>query len=182
MTRSVLTFLCEAANRFENTVLYSIRCDYFEKNQDFYLAPGRDDQPRMYRKSKAITGVSYPKLCKQFKDDPDYSLLGGQQAQQAIKSVVERVNSYNGLRKAFFDGKVDNHPSLPGYRTPHGLASVTFPGQAVRFDVRSLVVWRRDCGRLCYEKRNRTKLTCHNGNRCRPLGRTIGVYRSKVKA
>ena len=135
MTRSVLQFLCETANRFENTVLYSIRRNYFEKNQDFYLAPGRDDQPRMYRKSKAITGVSCPKLWKQFKTDSDYSLLGGQQAQQAIKSVVERVNSYNGLRKAYFNGTIERHPNLPGYRTSSGLAPITFPGQAVRFDV-----------------------------------------------
>ena len=80
ITRLVLQFLCETASRFENTVLYSVRRDYFEKNQEFYIAPGRDDQPRMYRKSKAITGVSYPKLWKQFKDRPDYSVLGGQQA------------------------------------------------------------------------------------------------------
>ena len=133
--RAILEFLCEAANRFENSVLYSIRQEHFEKNQDFYIAPGRDDQPQLYRKSKAITGVSYPKLCKFFKDDPDYSILGGQTAQQAIKSVVERVKSYNGLRKAFFNGTIERHPSLPGYRTPHGLAAITYPSQAVRFDV-----------------------------------------------
>ena len=62
ITRLVLLFLCKTASRFENTVLYSVRRDYFEKNQEFYIAPGRDDQPRMYRKSKAIMGVSYPKL------------------------------------------------------------------------------------------------------------------------
>ena len=135
ITRLVLQFLCETASRFENTVLYSVRRDYFEKNQEFYIAPGRDDQPRMYRKSKAITEVSYPKLWKQFKDHPDYSVLGGQQAQQAIKSVVERCNSYNGLRKAFFNGQIDKHPNLPGYRTPGGLAPITFPAQAVRFDI-----------------------------------------------
>ena len=135
MTRSVLEFLCETANRFENTVLYSIRRDYFESNQDFYIAPGRDNLPRMYRKSKALSGVSYPKLWKQFKDDPDYSVLGGQQAQQAIKSVVERCQSYNGLRKAFFNGQIDKHPNLPGYRTSGGLAPITFPSQAVRFDI-----------------------------------------------
>ena len=135
MTRSVLQFLCETANRFENTILYSIRQDHFEKNQDFYIAPGRDEQPRLYRKSKAIAGVSYPKLWKQFKDDPDYSILGGQQAQQAIKSVIERVKSYNGLRKAFFNGTIDRHPNIPGYRTPGGLALLTFPGQAVSFNI-----------------------------------------------
>ena len=113
ITRLVLQFLCETASRFENTVLYSVRRDYFEKNQEFYIAPGRDDQPRMYRKSKAITEVSYPKLWKQFKDRPDYSVLGGQQAQQAIKSVVERCNSYNGLRKAFFNGQIDARVEKP---------------------------------------------------------------------
>ena len=133
--RSIVQFLCEGANRFENSVLYAIRQDHFEKNQDFYIAPGRDDQPRLYRKSKAVTGVSYPKLWKLFKDDPDYSILGGLTAQQAIKSVVERVKSYNGLRKAFFNGTIERHPSLPGYRTPDGLAPITFPGQAVRFDI-----------------------------------------------
>ena len=134
-TKSVIQFLCKTANRFENTVLYSIRQDYFEKNQDFYIAPGRNDQPRLIRKSKSLTGVSYPKLCKLFKDDPDYSILGGQQAQQSLKSVVERCKSYNGLRKAYFDGTIDKHPNLPNYRTSGGLASVAFPGQAVRFDI-----------------------------------------------
>lgn len=39
--------------------------------------------------------VSYAQLCKEFKDNGHYQAIGGQQAQQTIKSVVEAIRGYN---------------------------------------------------------------------------------------
>ncbi len=132
-TRALIQFQSEAAKNLYNSVLYQVRQDYFESNQEFVELCGRDDIPRLVRKLKRVK-ASYAQLCKQFKQHPNYKILGGQCAQQTIKSVVESVTSYNGLLNAYFKGEV-NCPRIPSYRTSRGLAPIAFPAQGIKFDL-----------------------------------------------
>ena len=69
--------------------IISLSCEiqtYFDK----------DDLFRCSYKARRVK-VSYAQLCKDFKDNPHYKALGGQQGQQCLKSVVESVKSYNQL-------------------------------------------------------------------------------------
>lgn len=81
-----------------------------------------------------VKTAKYADLCLQMKDNPHYKALGGQSAQQVIKSVAESFASYNGILSNFFKGEADR-PSLPNYRTKGGLASISYPAQAVQFDI-----------------------------------------------
>ncbi len=134
-TRALIIYQCEASNNLYNTVLYSIRQAYFESNQDFYVAPGRDDLPRQYRKLKKVKGVSYANLCKEYKSDPNFKCMTSAMAQQTIKSVVEAITSYNLLLEAYFKGTGTQRPSLPKYRTSRGLAPLATPARWVGWDI-----------------------------------------------
>ena len=134
-TRALMEYQCRVSNDLYNTVLYSIRQRYFENNRDFYIAPGRDDQPRQYRKLKVVKGVSYAKLCKDFKTDPNFKSLTSAMAQQTIKSVVEAVTSYNQLLDRYFQNRGNQRPRLPGYRTSRGMAPIATPGRWVKWDI-----------------------------------------------
>ncbi|NES87005.1 MAG: IS200/IS605 family element transposase accessory protein TnpB [Moorea sp. SIO2B7] len=68
------------------------------------------------------------------KEDSNYKVLGGQGAQQTLKSVLESFRIYNVLLKAFWKGEV-NMPRLPVYRKKGGLALITYPSQAISFDL-----------------------------------------------
>jgi IS605 OrfB family transposase len=83
-----------------------------------------------YKKVK----VSYSQLCKDFKENPHYQWLGGQQGQQVLKSVEEAFKSYNELLEMWFNGELDHKPKLPGYRKRGGLCSFTFPSDGLRFN------------------------------------------------
>ena len=60
--------------------------------------------------------------------------MGGQQAQQCIKSVVEAVSSYNKLIRAWWHGELKDKPRIPSYRKSGGYYQVSYPSQAVRYD------------------------------------------------
>jgi len=131
-TRDVLVFLCHEANNLWNTSVYQIRqahlatCgfrEYFDKNDCF----------RRQFKDKKVK-VSYPQLCKEFKENQHYQWLGAQQGQQVLKSVEEAFKSYNELLEMWFNGELDQKPKLPSYRTKGGLCDFTFPRQSLRFN------------------------------------------------
>ena len=97
-----LEWCCEQSNKLYNSVLFSIRQDYFETcNYKTWF-----DKNDNYRRSPRLRRIkiSYPQLCKDFKDNTHYQAIGGQQAQQTIKSVVEAIKSYNQLLPMWFMG------------------------------------------------------------------------------
>ena len=97
--------------------------EYFDENQ-MYRAAYKD------RPVKA----SYAQLCQDFKDNKHYKALGGQSAQQCIKSVVEAVGSYNKLIKCWWRGELNNQPRIPKFRTSGGLYQVAFTAQNSFYD------------------------------------------------
>ena len=99
------------------------RYEYFDQN-DCYRTAYKDQ----------LVKASYPELCRKLKENKHYIALGGQQAQQTIKSVVEAITSYNKLIKGWWRGELANKPKIPGYRTSGGMYQVTFPAQAVSYD------------------------------------------------
>ncbi len=126
-----LLWCCEQSNKLYNSVLFSIRQDYFEncnyktwfdKNDNYKRSPG-------FRRIK----ISYAQLCKDFKDNVHYQGIGGQQGQQTIKSVVEAVKAYNELLPMWFNGELKGKPRLPGYRK-RGLYQVAFTSQNIRYE------------------------------------------------
>ena len=127
-----LSYLGEHANNLINSTLYLIRQRHFE-SCPIYLYFDQDGFYRTARKDRLVK-VSYPELCKLMKEDSNYKVLGGQCAQQTLKSVVESLKSYNGLLKAFWQKEVER-PKLPSYRKKGGLAALTYPSQAVSFDL-----------------------------------------------
>ncbi|WP_198007621.1 hypothetical protein [Dactylococcopsis salina] len=131
-TRDVLVFLCHEANNLWNTAVYQIRQAHFSSCgiREFF---DKDDCFRRQFKDKKVK-VSYSQLCKDFKENPHYQWLGGQQGQQLLKSVEEAFKSYNELLEMWFDGELDHKPKLPGYRTKGGLCSFTFPSDGLRFN------------------------------------------------
>lgn len=128
-----LVYLCEQASSLANCVIYQIRQKHFAECErvEFF------DQSDFYRselKTKRVKIDSYAQLCKDFADNKHYKILGGQQAQQVIKGVIESFKSYNELLPLFFNRELKGKPKMPNYRK-NGLALFTIPAQAVLFDI-----------------------------------------------
>ncbi len=126
-----LEWCCEQSNKLYNSVLFSIRQDYFETcnyKTKFYKNDNYRRSPRLRR-----IKISYPQLCKDFKDNTHYQAIGGQQAQQTIKSVVEAIKSYNQLLPMWFNGELTHKPKIPIYRKK-GLYQVAFTSQNIRYE------------------------------------------------
>lgn len=129
---SYLAYQCQQSSALSNCAIYQIRQTHFESCEriEFF------DCNEFYRsefKTKSVK-VSYPELCKSLKDNPHYKALGGQCAQQTLKTIVESFFSFNGLLSAFLRGEV-NKPRMPNYRSKGGLAPMSYPAQALNFDV-----------------------------------------------
>lgn len=127
-----LAHQCQQANSLINSTLYHIRMAHFD------VCPKREffDIDGLFRsefKTQFVT-AKYAELCLILKDNPHYKALGGQCAQQTLKSVAESFSSYNSLLKLFWKGEV-NKPRMPNYRTKGGLAPISFPAQALKFDI-----------------------------------------------
>ena len=132
---SVMAYLvhqCQQANSLINSTLFHIRQAHFAQcpRKTFF------DDHGMFRTAFKLRTVktSYPKLCKQMKNSPHYGLLGGQCAQQTLKGVVESFASFNQILKRFFNGE-GSRPKMPRYRKRGGLAPISFPAQALKFDI-----------------------------------------------
>ncbi|MDX2097366.1 MAG: transposase [Leptolyngbyaceae cyanobacterium bins.59] len=123
---------CCHSNSLINCTQFEVRQAHFDTcpRFEFFDADG------FYRsgfKSKPVK-ASYADLCRVMKDNPHYKVLGGQCAQQTLQSVVESFRSFNRLLQQYFQGEGDK-PRMPGYRKPGGLAPITFPAQAVQFNL-----------------------------------------------
>ncbi len=129
-----LVYLCEQASSLVNCVIYQIRQKHFEtcERVEFF---DRDDFYRSEFKTKRVSVDSYAQLCKDFVENKHYKALGGQQAQQVIKGVIESFKGYNELLHRFFKGELKGKPRMPNYRSKGGLALFTIPAQALKFDI-----------------------------------------------
>ena len=132
-TRDVLVFLCHEANRLWNTAVYQVRQAHFSTCgiREFF---DQNDLLRRQFKDKKVK-ISYSGLCQEFKENPHYQWLGGQQGQQILKSVVEAFKPYNQLLEMWFNGEIDHKPKLPSYRSKGGLCEFSFPAQSLRLNL-----------------------------------------------
>ena len=71
-------------------------------------------------------------MCQTLKSQKNYKSLFAQAAQQTLKGLVESLRSYKALLKKFFKRGLHFYPSLPKYRKPGGLHTVTYPKQALK--------------------------------------------------
>ena len=129
-----LLYLCEQASSLINCIIYQIKQKHFEACEriEFF---DKDDFYRSGFKTKRVSLDSYAQLCKDFAENKHYKALGGQQAQQVIKGVIESFRGYNELLPLFFKGELKGKPRMPNYRSKGGLALFTIPAQALRFDI-----------------------------------------------
>ena len=107
---NILSFLCTEAHKLTNMGIYYGR--------------------QLYFKAKKLIG-KYD-LEKHYKQNCHYKVLYSQAAQQSLRTVAESFKSYYGLIKAYQSGKIDTRPRIPNYRKKGGLATLTYPKQALK--------------------------------------------------
>ncbi|MDJ0575775.1 MAG: hypothetical protein QNJ65_11485 [Xenococcaceae cyanobacterium MO_234.B1] len=122
-----LVWLVHQSNNLYNSALYAIRQYHFDQCES-YTFFDEHEQYRIAFKDYFVK-ASYPQLCLDFKNNIHYIALGGQQAQQCLKSVVEAINSYNQLLKAWWKKELSYRPRMPRYRKKRGLYQVAFPAK-----------------------------------------------------
>lgn len=105
---AVLEYICQESNKLHNCAVYYARQIYFKAHH--YASPFD--------------------LINELKRNPHYGALCAQAAQQTCGAVGESVKSFKGLNKLFREGKLENKPKLPDYRTPSGLHLIAYPKQA----------------------------------------------------
>ena len=130
--RDYFVWLCHQSNNLYNSALYQIRQAHF-KSCPTYSFFDENDYYRVAYKDRLVK-ASYAQLCKDFQDNKHYQALGGQSAQQCLKSVVEAIGSYNKLIRCWWRGELNNKPKIPGYRTSGGMYQVAFTAQNSQYD------------------------------------------------
>lgn len=107
---AVIEFICSEVNKLMNCGIYYARQVWF--------------------KCRKIIG-KYD-LEKEYKNNKHFQSLYSQAAQQALRTISESFKSYDGLMKAFCQGKVTDKPRPPKYLKKGGLAVVSYPKQALK--------------------------------------------------
>ena len=107
---AILEFLCSESHKLTNMGIYYARQLYF----------------------KAKKAINKYDLEKVYKDNNHYKVLHSQAAQQILRTVAESFKSYYGLVLAYLEGKIDNRPRIPNYRKKGGMATVSYPRQALK--------------------------------------------------
>ena len=107
---NILTFLCEESHKLTNMGIYYARQLYFKAKK----AIGKFDLEKVYKANN------------------HYKVLYSQAAQQILRTVAESFKSYYGLVKAYKAGKITARPKIPNYRKKGGLATVSYPKQALK--------------------------------------------------
>lgn len=130
--KDYLVYQCRQSNNLINSAIYHVKQSHFEDCPRGEFFSG--DEFRTGFKLQRVKTAKYAELCTSLKDNPNYKALGGQSAQQTLKSVAESFSSYNGILANFFKGEV-RKPKMPRYRTKGGLAPISYPVQAVQFDI-----------------------------------------------
>ncbi len=121
---NILTFLCEESHKLTNMGIYYARQLYF----------------------KARKCIGKYDLEKEYKTNKHYKVLPSQAAQQILRTVAESFKSYYGLVKAYKAGKITDRPRIPNYRKKGGLATVSYPKQALKLKENGL---RVPLGKTC---------------------------------
>lgn len=121
---SILMFLCEESHKLTNMGIYYAR--------------------QLYFKARKIIG-KYD-LEKEYKPNYHYKVLHSQAAQQILRTVAESFESYKGLVQAYKKGEIDIRPRIPKYRKKGGLATVSYPKQALKLRDNKI---RVPLGRTC---------------------------------
>ena len=130
--RDYLIYQCRQSNSLINSAIYHTKQGHFEDCPRVEFFTG--DEFRSGFKLQRVKTAKYASLCSELQNNPHYKALGGQAAQQTLKSVAESFNSYNRILRNFFKGEATK-PMMPRYRTKEGLAPITYPAQAVQFDL-----------------------------------------------
>ena len=107
---AILEFLCSESHKLTNMGIYYARQLYF----------------------KAKKAINKYDLEKVYKDNNHYKVLHSQAAQQILRTVAESFKSYYGLVLAYLEGKIDNRPRIPNYRKKGGMATVSYPREAIK--------------------------------------------------
>ncbi|NEN89989.1 MAG: IS200/IS605 family element transposase accessory protein TnpB, partial [Okeania sp. SIO3H1] len=107
---AILTFLCEQSHKLTNMGIYYGRQLYFKSQKGI----GKYDLEKVYKKNN------------------HYKVLHSQAAQQILRTVAESFRSYYGLIKAYSSGKISDRPKIPNYRKKGGMATVSYPSQALK--------------------------------------------------
>ncbi len=107
---NILTFMCEESHKLTNMGIYLAR--------------------QLYFKAQKIIG-KYD-LEKEYKTNNHYKVLYSQAAQQILRSVAESFASYRKLIKAYKQGEITDRPRVPNYRKKGGMATVSYPKQALQ--------------------------------------------------
>lgn len=130
--RDYLVYQCQQSNNLVNSAIYYVKQTHFEDCPRGEFFSG--DEFKTGFKLQRVKTAKYADLCLNLKDNLNYKALGGQSAQQTLKTVAESFKSYNGILSDFFKGDA-RRPKMPGYRTKGGLAPISYPAQAVQFDI-----------------------------------------------
>ena len=130
--RDYFVWLCHQSNNLYNSALYQVRQAHFESCPTYSFFDENDCYRVAYK--DRLVKVSYAGLCKDFKENKHYQAIGGQQAQQCLKSVVEAISSYNKLIQCWWRGELDTKPRIPYYRTSNGMYQVAFTAQNSTYD------------------------------------------------
>ncbi|WP_205127662.1 MULTISPECIES: RNA-guided endonuclease TnpB family protein [Okeania] len=107
---AILTFLCEQSHKLTNMGIYYGRQLFFKS----YKTLGKFDLEKVYKKNN------------------HYKVLYSQAAQQILRTIAESFRSYYGLIKAYSEGKISERPKIPNYRKKGGMATVSYPKQALK--------------------------------------------------
>lgn len=110
--------MLSCANKLVNCAVYAVRQGYFMQG------------------GTGLVRTDYPSLDSWMKqiDLPRYRGIAAQASQQVLKGVIESFISFDELLQMYWKGEVEK-PKLPGYRKKGGMATVSFPAQAVQFDI-----------------------------------------------
>ncbi|MFP5275451.1 RNA-guided endonuclease InsQ/TnpB family protein [Coleofasciculus sp.] len=107
---AILEYICSEANKLTNCGTYYARQVWF--------------------KCRQIIGKY--ELEKEYKNNKHFQALHSQVAQQTLRTVAEYFKSFQGLNKAFNQGKIADKPRPPRYQKKGGLAVVAYPKQALK--------------------------------------------------
>lgn len=119
----ILEFICRRSNSLWNQAIY-----YTHKNHE------------LTHPTSFSPNVSYEQLAGDLKDEQNYKLLYSQVAQQTLKSVAEGFKSYRELLTMWRNGELPHmkgEPRPPKYRKKGGLFQISYPSQALTFELDS---------------------------------------------
>lgn len=114
---NILEFICKRSNSLYNQAMYFVR-----RNHEM-THPGN------------LPNVPYEEMAGSLKDEWNYTMLYSQVAQQTLKSVEEAFKGYRGLLQLWWNKQLKDEPKLPRFRKKGGLYPVTYPSQALTFNL-----------------------------------------------